>query len=615
MKKTCESKIWKVTLDCTDVATCVNTELTKVIVGQTTYLTDFCDAVSACVDAEFENIANGASTNFDHFGPAYNKLVESFSGYSTSGDLYFTSVDGVIEWTTVVAGTTIVTAGTGIIVSGAGITGNPYVVASSITQYTDENAQDAVGTILSAEFTYDDATPAISINSIALTKITTPIAGILSGNGTAVVTTTVSSPLSYSGTTLSLGTVGIANGGTNLVALGSALEVLRVNALGTALEYFTPSYIAGNETITLSGDASGSGTTAITVTLASNSVSDAKLRDSAAYSVIGRASGTTGDPTDIVAAADTVLTRSGSGNVAFQKIVTANIDDGQVTFAKLQDASANGAIIGRFSGGAGDFEELTITGGSLDNTGGVLQLLNDSLTPGVSKFYGTDSSGSKGWQPLNRTLIAVNKYSTSSTWTAPAGCNAFLVEVWGGGGGGGAAAANTAQCAAAGGGGAGGYYRAFVTSSIPGSAAVTIGAGGNGSSDTSVLGTTGGGSTFGSYGTANGGTGGAGMVTGTSVAIAAGGQGGTISSLTASALFSANGNCGTGGIRVSGSSYLTGMGAAGGFGGSTHSAVAGNGFNGSAPGAGGGGASQEGTTDVANGGNGHAGLIIVYSYS
>lgn len=38
--------------------------------------------------------------------------------------------------------------------------------------YTDEQAQDAVGGILSAEFTYDDAGNAISINSISADKIT-----------------------------------------------------------------------------------------------------------------------------------------------------------------------------------------------------------------------------------------------------------------------------------------------------------------------------------------------------------------------------------------------------------------------------------------------------------
>jgi predicted RNase H-like nuclease len=38
--------------------------------------------------------------------------------------------------------------------------------------YTDENAQDAIGAMISSEFTYVDATPSLSINSIAATKIT-----------------------------------------------------------------------------------------------------------------------------------------------------------------------------------------------------------------------------------------------------------------------------------------------------------------------------------------------------------------------------------------------------------------------------------------------------------
>jgi hypothetical protein len=52
--------------------------------------------------------------------------------------------------------------------------------------YTDENAQDAVGNILSSEFTYDDATPLISVNTIAASKITgTKTAAFISDFSTA----------------------------------------------------------------------------------------------------------------------------------------------------------------------------------------------------------------------------------------------------------------------------------------------------------------------------------------------------------------------------------------------------------------------------------------------
>lgn len=44
------------------------------------------------------------------------------------------------------------------------------------------------------------------------------------------------------------GQLSVARGGTGLGALGTANQLLRVNALGTALEYFTPSYGSGTVT-------------------------------------------------------------------------------------------------------------------------------------------------------------------------------------------------------------------------------------------------------------------------------------------------------------------------------------------------------------------------------
>ena len=63
-------------------------------------------------------------------------------------------------------------------------------------------------------------------------------------------------------------TIGINKGGTGLTTLGTANQLIRVNAGATALEYFTPTFLTGNQTITLGGDVSGSGTTSITATLA-----------------------------------------------------------------------------------------------------------------------------------------------------------------------------------------------------------------------------------------------------------------------------------------------------------------------------------------------------------
>lgn len=60
-------------------------------------------------------------------------------------------------------------------------------------------------------------------------------------------------------------------------------------------------YLTGNQTITLSGDATGSGTTAITVSIADDAVTNAKLANMANGTIKGRTSAGTGNPEDLSA--------------------------------------------------------------------------------------------------------------------------------------------------------------------------------------------------------------------------------------------------------------------------------------------------------------------------
>jgi hypothetical protein len=60
-------------------------------------------------------------------------------------------------------------------------------------------------------------------------------------------------------------------------------------------------YLTGNQSITLSGDASGTGTTTISVTIANDAVSNAKLANMATSTIKGRSSSGTGDPEDLTA--------------------------------------------------------------------------------------------------------------------------------------------------------------------------------------------------------------------------------------------------------------------------------------------------------------------------
>jgi WD40 repeat protein len=106
----------------------------------------------------------------------------------------------------------------------------------------------------------------------------------------------------------------------------------------------------------------GAGATAATANIENNAITDVKLRDSAAVSVIGRSANSSGDPADIVASAnDNVLKREGDALV-FGKVKTADIQDAAITASKL-DTATSGVLVGvrntfDFSGNMGQFEMI-----------------------------------------------------------------------------------------------------------------------------------------------------------------------------------------------------------------------------------------------------------------
>lgn len=73
----------------------------------------------------------------------------------------------------------------------------------------------------------------------------------------------------------------------------------------------------GDQTITLTDDVTGGGTGSFTTTIGNDKVTDAKLRNSAAVSVIGRSTNSAGDPADIPASADGQYLQRTSGALAF----------------------------------------------------------------------------------------------------------------------------------------------------------------------------------------------------------------------------------------------------------------------------------------------------------
>jgi hypothetical protein len=239
--------------------------------------------------------------------------------------------------------------------------------------------------------------------------------------------------------------------------------------------------------------------------------------------------------------------------------------------------------------------DASVTVGKLATTG----------TPNGTLFLRDDMA----WTAAGGGLTSVQTFTSSGTWTKPAGISYVKVTVVGGGGGGGAATKSSQKAVSAGGGG-GGTAIEYIDVSAISSETITIGAGGSGGASSNDTGSTGGTSSFGSHCSATGGVGGAGGQ-GTVVSIFTfGGVGGS----GANGDLNFDGDAGGSGYLSNTTQLLSGSGGSTPFSG-TLQGVNGQlaGYDGVDYGSGGTGACSNGSTYA--GGDGFAGLIIVEEYA
>jgi hypothetical protein len=153
---------------------------------------------------------------------------------------------------------------------------------------------------------------------------------------------------------------------------------------------------------------------AATAGIADDAVTDAKLRNSTALSVVGRSANSTGDPADIAAGTDGhVLRRSGTA-LGFGQAATAGIADDAVTYAKMQNVSAASRLVGRGDSGSGDPQEISL-GSGLSMSGTTLSATSTGRTE-AKQSAGSNASESVTWTTAfaSTPVVVVSSVSTSS---------------------------------------------------------------------------------------------------------------------------------------------------------------------------------------------------------
>lgn len=152
-----------------------------------------------------------------------------------------------------------------------------------------------------------------------------------------------------------------------------------------------------------------------TINLNNNAVTDAKLRDAAALSIIGRPVNSSGDPGDIQAAFDgQVLRRSGT-DLAFGALdlSSANSITGDLPFANFVAATQN-SLIG--ASAAGNFGEVTI-GVGLQLIAGVLSVVSGSLTLADGDYGDVTASSSGTTITIDAGAVTLAKQANVATAT------------------------------------------------------------------------------------------------------------------------------------------------------------------------------------------------------
>jgi hypothetical protein len=332
------------------------------------------------------SIVSGVSSVFGRTGAVVSVSGDYTTSQVTEGtNLYYTDVrarssnsfvagsgayDSTTGVITIPTNNNQITNGSNFITlaSLSGSTGISYnnttgVISSTITQYTDALARSAISlntTGTSGAATYSSVTGVLNIPEYTLTG--------LGGQPLATNLTSLSG-LSYASTSF------VKMTGTGVFALD------------------TNTYITGNQSITLSGDVSGTGSIAITTTIGTGVVSLAKMANLAAHTIIGNNTGTSATPLALSGTQVTAMLDTFNGST--KGLVPVPSGPGTNVFL-----AADGNWLKIATSAIADQSGKTLLANTTGSAGAVSAVAISSITTELTAVVGdSGSGGTKGLVP------------------------------------------------------------------------------------------------------------------------------------------------------------------------------------------------------------------------
>jgi hypothetical protein len=293
----------------------------------------------------------------------------------------------------------------------ASILVNPDQSSTAAPEFLAIGANTVLARLGGADVTAQQITaPLIANNAVTYAKMQdVTAASRLIGRGSSgsgdPEELTAGTGLAISGTTLNCTVVGISDGDKGDITVSSSGAVWNIDAgaVGTTelaasavtfakIQNVTAWSLIGNPDSSFTGVvdqigidpshfsiAEDVGPAGWQLSIVGNGVGNAEIRQSAGLSVIGRSANTTGNVADITAGTDHFVFRRSGATLGFGLIVAANITDGTITYAKIQNVTDN-RLLGRSAGSAGAMQELTV-GTGLSLSGGEITC---TVTGGVT---------------------------------------------------------------------------------------------------------------------------------------------------------------------------------------------------------------------------------------